>query len=388
MDQILELVQQHEKYRSESLNLVASENAVSDAVKRALGSDLSGRYLASPRFYAGTKYADQIVELTEKRACQLYGARFASVNPIGGHIALMATLYTLAKKGDLVMSPPPKFGGYGGFEEEHSLAEMLGLKVTHLPFDESVYNIDVNRSSEAIRKLKPHVVVLGASIFLFPHPVRELADAVHSYGGKLVYDGSHVMGLIAGKRFQSPLNEGADVLLGSTHKSLFGPQGGMVLSNDEEFHKKLSRNYLHVTQDNPHPNRIAALGIALAESLKYGSEYAAKVISNSKGIARGLHENGMPVVGEAAGFTESHQVFLSFQGWKKGQEFRDKLEAAGILADAGVRVGTSEITRRGYGDKDIHDIVEAIVEASRGHVSEASVIVSRLVKAHQSLVFC
>lgn len=388
MDEILSLIDQHEEYRSRCLNLVASENVLSQNVRKALASDFASRYVANPKFYAGTKYMDEVIRITEKRGASLFGSKYCSVNPIGGHIALMATLTTLCKRGDKVMSPPPVFGGYGGFGQSHSLSTILGLEVSHLPFDEKRFNIDASSAAETIRREKPRAVVLGASIILFPHPVRQLSEEVHRYGGKLVYDGSHVMGLIAGGAFQQPLSEGADVLLGSTHKSLFGPQGGMIASNEEEFYEALNQNYVHVTQDNPHPNRIAALGVALGEAIRYGREYARAVVNNSKRIAQVLAEHGFPVSGEAQGYTESHQVYLSYDGWKKGSELRDKLEEAGILVDAGVRIGTSEITRRGYTVDDAVNVSQAIIEASRSNIGVAKEAVERLVESHPRVLYC
>lgn len=384
----MDLVLKHEQYRSSTLNLVASENVVSDEVKRALGSDLAGRYVAHPKFYGGTRYMDQIWEICEARARRVFRAKHAAVNPIGGHIALMATLVTLCGRGSTVATIPPEQGGYGGLGRGRSMASMLGLKVEYLPYSAEEHNVDAARSVEWVLKAKPEVVVLGSSLILFPQPVRELSEAVHSYGGKLVYDGSHVMGLIAGGVFQDPLREGADVLLGSTHKSFFGPQGGIILSNDQEFAENLGSNFLHVTQDNPHPNRVAALAVALAEMERWGPTYAANVVSNSKRLARVLFEEGLPVAHSSSGdFTESHQVFLDYGGWENGSAVRDALEEANIIVDAGVRVGLNEVTRRGYGGGDIERVGQAIVLALKGAKKEALRIVSELVEAHRGLLY-
>lgn len=388
-DIVLELVSRHEEYRANVVNLVASENAVSDDVKRALGSDLAGRYVAYPKFYGGTRYMDEIWEICVKRACKVFRARHAAVNPIGGHIALMATLTTLCVRGSTVATIPPEYGGYGGLARERSMAYMLGLKVDYLPYDGANHNLDVEGCVKRILEVKPDVVVLGSSLILFPQPVRELAEAVHSYGGKLVYDGSHVMGLIAGGAFQDPLREGADVLLGSTHKSFFGPQGGLVLSDNQEFMERLQSSFLHVTQDNPHPNRVAALAVALAEMERWGEVYANKVVSNSRRLAKTLFEEGLPVAHNSSGeFTSSHQVFLDYGGWEKGGRVRDELEEVKIIADAGVRLGLSEVTRRGYDEEDVEEVARAIVLKLKHRAdSEALKIVERLVEEHKKLLY-
>ncbi len=381
------MIEAHEEYRSTTVNLVASENAVSEQVKRALGSDLASRYVAYPKFYGGTRYMDEIWSITEKRARVVFRAKHASVNPIGGHIALMATLATLCRAGSKVASLPPEHGGYGGLARGRSMAEMLGLRVDHLPYKPSEHNLDVEACVDYVSKSRPDVVVLGSSLILFPQPVRQLSDAVHEYGGTLVYDGSHVMGLIAGGVFQDPLEEGADVLLGSTHKSFFGPQGGVVLSNDSDFMDKLQSRFLHVTQDNPHPNRVAALGVALAEAQRWGQEYAAKIVLNSTRLAKALHELGLPVAHNSLGqYTASHQVFLDYGGWENGHHIRDSLEEVRIIVDAGVRLGTNEVTRRGYTEADMDRLAQAIALKVKGErTQEALRIVGELVSQHTKL---
>jgi len=383
----LGLVEKHESYRSECVNLVASENVVSPNVRKALGSDLAGRYVARPKFYGGTKFMEEIWNITEKRASKVFRSRFASVNPVGGHLALMATLTGLCQRGSLVMSPPPTYGGYPGLAQNRSAASILGLKVVHLPFDETNFNIDVETSSQIIKRDKPDLIVLGASVLLFPHPVKELAELVHEYDGKLVFDGSHVMGLIAGGKFQDPLNEGADVLLGSTHKSFFGPQGGLILSNNEELMVKIDNNFVHITQDNPHPNRIAALGVALGEAERYASDYAAQIIRNSQTMASLLAQKGFPVLANARGdHTFSHQVFLKYNA-EKGVNFRDKMEESNIIADSEVRLGTSEITRRGYVETDVEQVAKAIELSMKGSIDESKAFVRQLVSTHRGLAF-
>jgi glycine hydroxymethyltransferase len=387
-DEILHLIEKHEAYRSKCVNLVASENVVSSNVRKALGSDLTSRYVARPKFYGGTEFMEEIWNISEKRAAKVFHSKFASVNPVGGHLALMATLAALCKRGSLVMSPPPTYGGYPGLAQDHSAASLLGLKMMHLPFDEANFNIDVSNSLQIIKKDKPDLVVLGASILLFPHPVRQLAEFVHEYGGKLVFDGSHVMGLIAGGKFQDPLNEGADVLFGSTHKSFFGPQGGLVLSNNEEIMNKITSNFVHVTQDNPHPNRIAGLAVALGEAEKHAADYAKQIVRNSQTMANLLAQKGFPVVKNTRGeHTFSHQVFLKYSP-EKGVDFRDKLEGSDIIVDSEVRLGTSEVTRRGYVEQDVEQVVDAIEFCVNGSPEQSKKLVTQLVSKHQSLVFC
>ena len=144
------------------------------------------------------------------------------------------------------------------------LPDIISAEVIYLPSIREALLPDPEKSIEVIRAERPDLVVLGGSYMLFPHPVKELAEAVHEYGGLLAYDGSHVLGLIAGGVFQDPLREGADILFASTHKTFPGPQGGLILTNEEEYYRKLSKNVFHKIADNIHFNKIAALAVSLS----------------------------------------------------------------------------------------------------------------------------
>jgi glycine hydroxymethyltransferase len=223
------------------------------------------------------------------------------------------------------------------------------------PFSTEQRNIKTEEAEELIQHIKPKVIVFGASLILFPHPVRELAKVAHETGTHVGYDGSHVMGLIAGKTFQDPFREGADALFGSTHKSFFGPQGGMFLAS-KEYGEKVKRRIFPAYVDNAHWNRIAALTLALAEMKNFGEQYAAQVVKNAQALAKALSDYGFPVVCPSLGFTKSHQVFLDYGEYKNGRAVATRLEKANIIADCGVRLGTCEITRRGMKEKEMQQI--------------------------------
>jgi glycine hydroxymethyltransferase len=216
-----------------------------------------------------------------------------------------------------------------------------------------------------IENEKPSLVVFGQSFFLFPHPVKELAGACSSAGSRVAFDGSHVLGLIAGGEFQKPLEEGAELLLGSTHKSLFGPQGGIIVGKSGAESDVRARQFPGLI-DNAHWNRIAALAWALDEARRVGGKYAAQVIANSKALAKSLHEGGVPVKCSDFGFTGSHQVFLDIQDTRKIESFAQHLEDANIIVDHGIRIGTCEATRRGMKAKDMERVAELIVSIYKG----------------------
>ncbi len=346
------------------LNLLPSENISSPAVRQVLGSDLANRYTSPERFYMGTKYIDQIQTETENLAKEIFGAKYADVRPISGHSADMIVLTALASRGDKIMVVGKAYGGYPGISQD-GYPKIYGLQVHEFPFDKKVFNIDAIQAAPAIERERPRVVVFGASMILFPHPVRALSDVCHRVGANIVYDGSHVLGLIAGGQFQDPLREGADVLIGSTHKSFFGPQGGLVLSND---HGEQLRAAVHpAIVDNAHWNRIAALYVALNEIKKFGKRYAEQVVRNSKALAKALDEHGVRLIGKDQGFTQSHQVIVDVPSEVEGIRLAQRLEEANLIVDVGIRIGSSEETRRGMREPQMNEIGELIARVWIGN---------------------
>ncbi|MFQ5907030.1 MAG: serine hydroxymethyltransferase, partial [bacterium] len=191
-----------------------------------------------------------------------------------------------------------------------------------------------------------------------------------------------------GKQFQDPLQEGADLLLGSTHKTFFGPMGGLILSNRGDLMEKIDQGISHRFLDNPHLNRIAALGVALEETRRHGNRYAKQVVSNAKALASALQQLRQPVKRTRKGFTMSHQVYLDFGGYKRGARVRDRLEKAGIIVDSGVRLGTSEVTRRGMREREMKTIAELMVEALTQRPYMVAQRVRRLLRAYRKTRFC
>jgi glycine hydroxymethyltransferase len=226
-------------------------------------------------------------------------------------------------------------------------------------------NIKVTEAKETMIRLKPNIVIFGASLITFPHPVKELAEIASENNAVVGFDGSHVMGLIAGKQFQDPLREGAHALFGSTHKTFFGPQGGIILANGN--HGEIIKDKIYpALVDNAHWNRIAALTLALAEMKEFGEAYATQVIRNAQTLAKALHDYGFPVVCKHLGFTKSHQIILDYGGYEHGRVFAEKLQRANIIVDCAVRIGTCEVTRRGMKEKEMSEIAELIGRTASG----------------------
>jgi glycine hydroxymethyltransferase len=389
IDEILSMVERHERWRGrECINLIPSENVMSPQARALLSSDLAHRYTSSYKFYMGTRFIDEIEHCGEKLAREVFGAETADLRPLSGHVADLIFFANFVKSKDTVVCVSDADGGYPGMWQK-ALPRLLKYRVAAFPFSKEQMNIKAEEAKELIQRTKPKAVVFGASLFLFPHPVRELAKAAHDVGAVVGYDGSHVMGLIAGKAFQNPLQEGADALFGSTHKSFFGPQGGIFLA-DKAHGERVKKSIFPAYVDNAHWNRIAALTLALAEMKEFGKQYAAQVIKNAQALAEALSDYEFPVVCPKLGFTSSHQAFLDYGGYKKGRAVAKRLERANIIADCGVRLGTCEVTRRGMKETEMRQVAILIKRVIMDNEKPAEVKkeVTRLAGEFQKVRFC
>lgn len=338
------------------------------------------RYRADDNFYKGTRFMDELEARGEKLACELFNADWATLRPLSGHMSDMIIVSTLTKPGGSILTVSPANGGYPGLSDQGGYPPFLNLRNLYFPFDSEKMNIDVEKSRRLIEDQKPSLVVFGQSFFLFPHPVKDLVDSCESAGSRIAFDGSHVLGLIAGGEFQKPLAEGAELLLGSTHKSLFGPQGGIILGTKSVEAEVKGRQFPGLV-DNAHWNRIAALAWALDEARRKGDKYASQVIANARALARALHEEGIPVKCAAYGFTSSHQVFLDIAFEGEIDRLTARLEEANIIVDRGIRLGTCEVTRRGMKPKDMEKVAELIVRVYKGE--EPSKVRGRAMRLRQ-----
>ena len=376
----LETARKHEEYRSRCINLMPSENSASREVLSLLSSDLSNRYTLKLRgdvhgcfvenAYGGTRYTDAIEERAEELARKVYGCGGASVKPLSGHIAGMIMLLSTIKRGGRLLTISAEHGGYDGYMPDY-MPDMLGYEVSFLPFDEERGTLDTKASADAVREARPDLVLVGTSFFPFPYELGPIAEACGEVGAKLGYDGSHVLGLIAGGEFQRPFEDGVDILMGSTHKSLFGPQGGMVLTREEKLIEKARENLTWRTLDNAHWNRIAALGQALLELQEFGKEYACQVVRNSKALAKALDEKGIPIRYKEHGYTASHQVLLDLDALeehhgKSCADFSKLMEDSGIIVDCVARLGTAEVTRMGCKEREMDAIAVLMTRALGG----------------------
>ncbi|TLZ96040.1 MAG: serine hydroxymethyltransferase [Methanobacteriota archaeon] len=372
---IEEQVDRHHAWFSKSLPMIASENVISPLAREMLLTDFGDRYaegLPHERYYQGNTFVDEVEDRVVALAKQIFRVRHVDPRLISGTVANMAVYFALLEPGDIMTSVALSHGAHIS-SAKFGAAGMRGVNNVNYPFDVDRMNIDVDETAKLIRLVKPKVAAFGQSVFLFPTPLRDLRDAFEDAGCHVWYDGAHVMGLIAGGRFQDPLHEGADVLTGSTHKTLPGPQHGILLSDseDEKFLKRLQRAVFPGVVSNHHLHAMAALGITLAEFLAFGREYADQIVRNAKALAGALHERGIKVLAEKHGFTESHAIALDVAVFGGGAAVAKGLEEANIITNknllpwdtspvkpSGVRLGSQELTRLGMKEPQMREVAD------------------------------
>ncbi len=386
-NEIFSLLEKHNELFSRAIPLIASENVTSHAVKEALLSDFGHRYAEGwpgERVYAGCTYIDQVEMMANEMARDIFDAEFVDVRPISGVVANLIMFTAFTNPGDRIIALSIPAGGHISHARKSiggTAGAVHGLKVQYWEFDDEKYNIDMDQSVEKIRRLEKEgkhidLYLFGGSLFLFPNPVEELSEVAEEFDAKVVYDAAHVAGLIGAGLFQDPLREGADCMTMSTHKTLFGPQRGMIASFDR-YAEELKRAAFPGMLSNHHLNTLAGLAVALCEFKEFGKLYSEQVIRNAKALAQALHERGFNVVGESEGFTESHQVIVDVVDThlKNGWVVEEELEKAEIILNrellpydlkegrnfrepGGIRIGTSELTRLGMKEGEMEEIAE------------------------------
>ncbi len=340
-NQVFQLLEQHHQWFTNSLPLIASENIPSPAVREAVLSDFGNRYAegwTGERVYAGCKYIDQVEQVCIDLAKQLFRIDFADVRPISGVCANLVAYTTFTNPGDTMLALAIPAGGHismGKKEFGGTAGAVRGLNVEYFPFDTEEMNIDVDATEKKIQKLaqegkRPALAMFGGSVLPFPHPVKQLASTLQQNDTKICFDAAHVAGLVAGGQFQDPLHEGADAMTASTHKTLPGPQGGIILSKSENG-EKIKKSTFPGNVSNHHLHHLAGKAIMFAEMLAFGKEYASQIVKNSRALAQALHERGFQVLGEKKGFTKSHLLVADITKYGDGKTIEKKLEDANII---------------------------------------------------------
>ena len=373
-----------------NIELIASENIVSKAVLLAAGGVLTNKYAEGypgKRYYGGCQCVDIVEEIARKRACELFGCKFANVQPHSGANANLATFFALINPGDTVMGMNLQQGGH---LSHGSPVNISGKYFNVVPYGvaDDTEMIDYDEMHRIALECKPKLIVVGASAYArtidFPR-CREIADEVGAY---LMVDMAHIAGLIAAGVHPSPIPY-AHVVTTTTHKTLRGPRGGMILCNDEEIYLKINKAVFPGTQGGPLMHIIAAKAVALGEALTPEfKEYQKQVVKNAARLCDGLKSNGLKIVSDG---TDNHLMLLNLIGTGiTGKELEHRLDEVHITANkntvpndpqspfvtSGVRLGTPAVTTRGFKEAEMDKIADWITlavndfDAKKSQISE------------------
>ena len=359
------------KRQRDNIELIASENLVSPQVMAAMGSVLTNKYaegLPGKRYYGGCQYVDIVENIAIKRACELFGCKYANVQPHSGAQANTAVYLALLKPGDTVMGMSLDNGGH---LTHGSPANISGKYFNFVPYgvDESGY-IDLAAFAKQVNKVKPKLIVAGASAYPREIDFKTMADIAHANGAMFMVDMAHIAGLVAAGLHQSPVPY-ADVVTTTTHKTLRGPRGGLILCNNPYLIKKLNSAVFPGTQGGPLMHVIAGKAVCFGEALKPEfKEYQQRVIDNAQALANGLTSRGLNLV---SGGTDNHLCLLDLRGTGvTGKELEARLDDVHITLNkntvpneplspfvtSGVRIGTPAATTRGLNTDDFDKIAE------------------------------
>lgn len=356
-----------------NLELIASENIVSPAVMAAMGSALTNKYAegySGKRYYGGCECVDIVENIAIDRACKLFGAKYANVQPHSGAQANLAVYFALCEVGDTILGMNLNEGGH---LTHGSPVNMSGKNYNFVPYgiDENGY-LDYEELEKLAKENKPKLIVAGASAYPRVIDFERISNIAKSVGALLMVDMAHIAGLVAGGVHPSPVPY-ADVVTTTTHKTLRGPRGGLILTNNEDIAKKINKAIFPGTQGGPLEHIIAAKAVCFGEALKPEFKaYAQQVVKNAQALAEGLVKRGFNLVSNG---TDNHLMLVDLQSFNiTGKELEKRLDEVYITVNknavpndpqspfvtSGIRVGTPAVTTRGLVEEDMDKIAEFI----------------------------
>jgi glycine hydroxymethyltransferase len=378
LDKITSCINNQNKWRrQECLNLIASESVMSPLAEKFYISDFEGRYNEHDLepHYCGTKFSAEIEEICNGIFREKFNTNFVDSRPISGGIANLVAYAAFTKPGDIFVSLGIPNGAHVS-STKWGLAGVHGLKNIDMVFNKEEMNIDVKQTVDLINSINPKLVMFGASMFLFPEPVKEIKDQIDPEI-KIIYDSSHVFGLVYNREFQDPLKEGADLITSSTHKTFQGPQGGIIIGNQKlssDDWKKIQTAIFPGIISSHHIHRLPSLAVTALEMNEFGEDYARQTIKNAKSLGQNLYELGFKVLCPNLGFTESHQVIVDVKEFGGGKVAAEKLEENNIICSktalptdsphdatknpSGIRLGSQELTRWGMKENEMKIVAE------------------------------
>lgn len=377
------LIQQNQRiHEHECFNLNPATNVMNPRAEAALARGLGSRpSLGYPgdKYEMGLQAIEEIEVIAAELAAEVFGATHAEIRVASGALANLYGFMALAKPGDAIIAPPPSIGGHVTHHAD-GCAGLYGLVTHPAPVDADGYTVDLEALRELALKVRPKIITVGGSLNLFPHPVPQIRAIADEVGAKVLFDAAHQCGIIAGGVWANPLAQGAHLMTMSTYKSLGGPAGGLIVTNDAAIAERLDRIAFPGLTANFDAAKSAALAISLLDWREHGRAYAQAMADTARAFAEALAAAGLPVFAAERGFTTSHQFAVEAAAFGGGQAASKTLEKAGFLACGiglpiapvegdlnGLRIGTPELVRWGVTPADIPEIAALVAEALRSN---------------------
>ncbi len=368
-------------HEHDCINLNPAGNAMNPRAERMLSAGLGSRpSLGYPgdKYEMGLEAVERIEVIAAELAAEIFAAKYVEIRVAAGSMANLYAFMATCAPGDAIIAPPASIGGHVTHHAAGA-AGLFGLRIHAAPVDVANYTVDAEALRTMARQLRPKLITIGGSLNLFAHPVRKLRAIADEVGAKLLFDGAHLAGLIAGGAWPNPLAEGAHLLTMSTYKSLGGPPAGLVLTNEPDMARRLDAIAFPGLTANFDAAKAASLAVALLDWKVHGAAYAAAMVAAARALARALHEAGLPVFAADRAATTSHQFAVEAARYGGGQAAAKRLRRANILASGiglpiaqvdgdmnGLRLGTPEIVRWGFGPEHMHDVARFIARALAG----------------------
>ncbi len=378
-DEIARLVAENRRIHDlHGINLNPASNVMNPRAEAMMASGLGSRAsLGYPgdKYEMGLEAIERIEVITAELAAEVFDAKYAEVRVASGALANLYVFMACCRPGDTIIAPPADIGGHVTHHAAGA-AGLYGLNIVHAPVLADGYTVDVTALRVLAREVKPKLISAGGSLNLFPHPVVQMREVADEVGAKLLFDAAHLSGMVAGRTWANPLAQGAHVMTMSTYKSLGGPPGGLVVSNDAGLAERLDAIAYPGLTANFDAGRVAALAVTLVDWKRHGSAYAQTMCDTARALAQALQKQGLPVYAAARGATTSHQFAVEAARWGGGQAAAKRMARAGLLACGiglpiapvagdinGLRFGVPEIVRLGMKPEHMDALASLIVRA-------------------------
>lgn len=390
------IARNREIHDQDCFNLNPATNVMNPRAEAALASGIGSRpSLGYPgdKYEMGLEAIEEIEVIAAELAAEIFRARYAEIRVGSGALANLYGFMALAKPGDSIIAPP---GTIGGHVTHHAAgcAGLYGLTSHPAPIDADGYTLDLKALEDLAHAVRPRIITVGGSLNLFPHPVAEVRKIADRVGAKVLFDAAHQCGIIAGRVWANPLTEGAHLMTMSTYKSLGGPAGGLIVTNDATIAQRLDAIAFPGLTANFDAAKSAALAYTLLDWRDHGTAYAKAMTDLARALAHELQTLGLPVFAADRGATTSHQFAIEAAGFGGGQAASKTLRKAGFLACGiglplpdvpgdlnGLRIGTPELVRRGVTPADAPALATLIAEALRSNAPETLAPRTRALRA-------